>query len=111
MSDPQQIEKDLKDYLEKEPNLRREDRFNFLKAIFDKHFEIHKMEHVINAGDLFEMLSSAKGGYANHRAPMFISRKRIESSESVHVSVIESFITYLNKNKLLRKFIKFDYTE
>lgn len=111
MSDPQQIERDLKEYLEKEPNLRREDRFKYLKAIFDKHFEIHSMDHVVNAGDLFEMLHSAKSGYANHKAPMFISRKRIEANEVGHVSVIESFITYLNKNKLLRKLVKFDYTE
>lgn len=111
MSDPQEIERDLKEYLEKEPNLRRADRYIYLKAIFDKHFSIHSMEHVVTSADFFEFMSVAKGGFSTQRMPVRISRKQLDASEAANISVIEAFISYLNRNKLLRKLVKFDYTE
>jgi len=111
MGDPEQIERDIREYLEKEPNLRREDRIKYLKALFNKHLEIDKLEHVINYGDLFEIISHAKNVQTNARLPMKITRKPIDSSEVPNISLFESFISYLNKMHLLKKLVKFDYTE
>lgn len=111
MSDPQQLEQELRDYLEKEPNLRRGDRLGYLRAIFYKHFEINKMEHLVNSQDLFGIISNAKGSYNKLRLPLRISRIQIDSSELIHIGMIESFISYLNKMNLLKKLVKFDYTD
>ena len=111
MSDPQQLDRELREYLEKEPNLRREDRLIYLKAIMNKHFEFNKLEHVINGNDLFHIISTAKNNYTQRALPVRISRKQVDSGEATHVSVLESFISYLNKSNLLKKLVKFDYTD
>ena len=111
MSDPQQLDRELREYLEKEPNLRREDRLIYLKSIFNKHFEFNKLEHVVNSGDLFEIISNAKNGYTKQRMPVKVTRKQLEPGEVPHVAMIESFISYLNNMNLLKKLVKFDYTE
>lgn len=111
MSEPQQIEKDLREYLEKEPNLRREDRLAYLTTIFNKHLDINKLEHVVNFKDLFSIISFAKTRMGNMKLPIRISNKQLETSEATHVATIDSFISYLNKNSLLKKFVKFDHTD
>lgn len=111
MSDPQQIEKDLREYLEKEPNLRKEDRLAYLKTIFHKHLEINKLEHIVNSRDLFQIVGYAKTFLTNVKLPMRISKKQLETTEATHVAMIESFIAYLNKNNLLKKLVKFDFTD
>lgn len=111
MSDPQQLDRELREYLEKEPNLRREDRLIFLRTIINKHLEFNKLEHLVNSGDLHDILSGAKSNYTNKRLPVRITRKQLDSSEATHISVLESFISYLNKMNLLKKLVKFDYTE
>jgi hypothetical protein len=111
MSDPQQLDRELREYLEKEPNLRREDRLIYLKAMMNKHFEFNKLEHMVNSNDLFEIMSGAKSNYSKRALPIRISRKQVESGEATHISVLESFISYLNRANLLKKLVKFDYTD
>lgn len=111
MSDPDQIEKDLKDYLNKEQNLRKEDRYEFLKAIFDKHFSINKLEHRMHYYDIQETIHYAKKCYVDQKVPMFISGKKIDAHELPNIALFESLISYLNSNHLLKKLVKFDYTE
>lgn len=111
MSDPDQIAQDLRDYLEKEPNLRREDRFLYLKTIFDKHFFLSRLEHTITRIDFLNIISAASSFYAKQKMPMYISRKQMDNIETTHVAMIESFISYLNRMNLLKKEVKFEYLE
>lgn len=111
MSDPQLLERDIREYLEKEPNLRREDRLNYLRAMMNKHFEFTKLEHIVNSGDLFDVMSRAKNDFANRRMPVRVSRKQVDSGDVTNISIIESFIGYLNRMNLLKKSIKIDYTD
>jgi hypothetical protein len=111
MSDPQQLDREIREYLEKEPNLRREDRLAYLKAMMNKHFEFNKLEHMINSHDLFDIMSGAKQHYSQKRMPVRVSRKQVEAGEATSVSILESFISYLNKMHLLKKSVKIDYTD
>lgn len=111
MSDPQQIEKDLREYLAQEPNLRNADKLRYLQAIFEKYLEISKLEHVVNKGDLYEITSMAKNRFSNQKLPMFITRKAVEPEEFRNIAVMEAFINYLNGRHLLKRLIKFDYTD
>jgi PhoPQ-activated pathogenicity-related protein len=111
MSDPQQIEKDLREYLEKEPNLSRQDRIVYLQTIFHKHLEINKLEHLITKQDLFLIFSEASTHYTKMKTPVFVSKKALDPHESVHMAIMESFLSYLGRTKLLRKLVKFDYRE
>lgn len=111
MSDLQQLERELQEYLNKEPNLRRGDRLEYLRTIFSKHLEINKLEHVINSADLYNIISGAKSSYNKAKLPMRITNRQVDTSELPHVALIESFIGYLTNMHLVKKFIKFDYTD
>ncbi|HXN74971.1 MAG TPA: hypothetical protein VN855_00580 [Candidatus Acidoferrum sp.] len=111
MSDPEQIEKDLREYLNKEPNLSRADRLTYLQTIFHKHLEINKLEHLITYKDLFIIFSEAKTQYIKLKTPVRISKKALEPSEAVHIAAFEAFLLYLGRTKLLRKIVKFDFKE
>lgn len=111
MSNPEQLDRELREYLEKEPNLRREDRLIYLRTIINKHLEFGKLEHLVNSGDLHDIMSGAKNNYTNKRLPVRITRKQLDSTEATHISVLESFISYLNRNNLIKKLVKFDYTD
>lgn len=111
MSDPQQIERDLLDYLEKEPNLRRVDRLAYLRTIFNKHLEVNQLEHVVTSQDLMLTISDAKKHLVKSKLPVRIGNKQLDYAEAIHVAVLEAFILYLGRMKLVRKIIKFDYKE
>lgn len=111
MSTPEQLDRELIEYLEKEPNLRRDERLMFLRSIINKHLEFSKLEHVINNSDLFNIVSESKVQYSKFRLPMKISRRQVDSSDLPHVAIIESVLSYLNRNHLLKKLVKFEITE
>lgn len=111
MSDPQQIEKDIREYLEKEPNLRREDRLTYLTTIFNKHLDMNRLEHVVNYRDFLGIISFAKTLMGSMKMPVRITNKQLDPNEATHVALIDSFVSYLNRNNLSKKSIKFDHTD
>lgn len=111
MANPQQIERDLREYLEKADNLRNEDRFKYLKTIFEKHFGTEKLDHMIIRHDLFQIISTAKSVFSNMKPNPDLSGKPVDKCDIPNMAVIEAFISYLNKNNLLNKGVKFDFTD
>jgi len=111
MANMETIEQELRQYLEDSDNLSRQDRYTYLKAIFDKHFAMEKMEHQLTMGDFYEIISVAKSNFVNIVVPAKISKRDVYASDVPHVAMIESIIMYLNKNKLLRRLVRIDYTQ
>jgi hypothetical protein len=110
MADPNAIERDLREYLECESNLRRDDRIIYLMGIVNKHLEVDKLDYMINYYDFSSIIDGAKAAYPSKTMPIRISNRTAEGVEANYVLMIESFIGYLNKNKLLRRLVKFNYT-
>lgn len=110
MANPDQIEQELREYLNIERNLRVEDRLQYLMAIMNKHFAIDKIEHMMTHHDLNDMVNYAKGQWARTTMPMEISKKEVYHNDVNYVLIIEAFIGYLNKNNLLKRLVKFDYS-
>lgn len=104
------IEAELRRYLEDAPNLSRDDRFIHLMAIFKKHFEMEKTEHLLTMGDFHEIVSYAKSSYARTTMPIKITKREVYTSEVNLVLMIEAIIAYMNKSKVLNKVVKIDYT-
>ena len=109
MADAKQIEQELRDFLEREDNMRKSDRLAGLMAIVNKHFELDKIDHMVNKYDLDSIISYAKSSYAKTTMPMHVSHKEVHSTEMNYVLIMEAFIGYLNRNKLLKRLVKFDY--
>lgn len=111
MADPKSIERELREYLEKEPNLRRGDRLTYLMGIINKHMGMDKLDHMVTKNDLFHIISDAKQEYTHQRINPEISGRPVDKSELTTVAVIEAFVSYLNRNALLKKLVKMDYTD
>ena len=109
MANPDQIEQELRAYLDEEGNLSKQDRIIHLKAIFDKHFGMDKADYLINGSDVKDIIYKAKITYADQALPIFITKNEIFPSEVAHVLIMESLINYLNKVKLLKRLVRFDY--
>lgn len=108
MSNSEQLDRELREYLEKEPNLARNERLLFLRSIFNKHLEFNKLEHVITSNDFFNLINNSKVEYAKLKLPVKISKRQVDSSEAPHVAMMNSVLSYLNQNDLLRRLVRFD---
>lgn len=111
MSNKEAIDRALREYLTKADNLRGEDKLNYLKGIFDKYLALEKVDHLVTNNDLFLIISDAKSEFGKIPANPMVSNKPLVKSEFVAISVIEAFITYLNRNDLLRRMPMVDYTD
>jgi hypothetical protein len=109
MANPEQIEQELREYLALEKNLRLEDRLKYLMAIVNKHFATDKIDHLVNYSELNDIIGYAKSSWVQTTLPMEISRREVHSNDVNYVLVMEAFISYLNRNKLLKKLVKFDH--
>lgn len=111
MAKPEDIEMELRAYLEDEIHLKKSDKLEHLMSIFNKHFALDKMEYILNDRDLEGIVSHAKATYPGITLPMKISRKEVYSAYVNYVLVIEAFVLFLNGNKLLKRLVKFDYSK
>lgn len=110
MSNKDLVERDLREYLAQADNMRNEDKMNYLRALFDKHFIFRKVGHLMGRSDLFMILSDAKSKFTKQQVRPNISGKPVDNCDLTNLSVIEAFIMYLSRNGLLNKHVEFDYT-
>jgi len=110
MSNKEEVEREILEYLEKADNLHYNDRLRYLKALFDKHFLFTKLDHVMTYHNFHDIVSDAKSRYVNLITPMQISGRNIAGSDLAHVALIEAVIMSLNGAGLLKKLVILDYT-
>ena len=110
MANPDQIEQELREYLSIEDNLRKEDRLQYLMTIVNKHFGIDKVDHTIISYDFDQLVNYAKGQWARTTMPIELSKREVHGNDVNYILIIEAFIGYLNKHKLLKRLVKFDYS-
>lgn len=108
MANADQIEQELREYMQIEANLSQDDKLVYLKSIINKHFSIDNMSHIVNNRDMQDMISVAKRSFADTSLPIRLSGVDMEPGHVSHILILEAFISYLNRNKLLNRFIKFD---
>lgn len=110
MANMQTIEQELREYIENAYNMNRDDKFFYLKAIFDKHFAMEKKEHLLTMADFNLIVSDAKSNYVQLALPASISNKEVYPNDAPHIAMINSIISHLNKFDVLKRFVKIDIT-
>jgi hypothetical protein len=65
---------------------------------------------LIGPKDLFHMVSVAKSEYGHLPADLHLSNKRVEQNDFKHISLASAVIMWLNSKNLLKKAVKFDFT-
>lgn len=93
-----------------EENLRDLEMCDSLLKKFDLASEPQK-EILITVKDLFLIISSAKTEYRNVPLDAHISHKKVDECDFKHISFANAVILWLNGNRLLKKLVKFDYTD
>lgn len=111
MADPQEVEREIREYLNKESNMRDSDKLDYLMTIMNKHFGLDKIDHIVNYYDFDHTVNGAKSVYASTSMPMNISGRELTPQQTNYVLVLEAFVGYLNRNKLLKKLVKFEHKE
>lgn len=107
MSNKEQVFREISDYLEKADNLTDNDKRKYLMALFEKHFEFEKLDHLLNYHDFHDIISNAKANYNNVK--LELSGRQLYPSEVPQVAIIEAVAMHLNGKGLLRKLVKIDY--
>jgi hypothetical protein len=111
MSDKDQVDREIREYLQKESNLTSDDKLKYLRALFEKHFEFQKLDHLLNYHDFHDIISYAKTKYLHIKTPALISNRHLYPSEVAHAAMIESILSHLNSKGLLKKVVKIHYTD
>ena len=70
-----------------------------------------KPDFLISAKDLFYLVSLAKNEYHHLRADLYISNKRVEENDFKHIALASALIMWLNGHRLLKRLVKFDFTD
>jgi hypothetical protein len=109
MSGKEQIEFDIGQYLAQESNLTENDKRQYLRSMFEKHFSFRKLDYLLNYNDIHTIIDSAKSRY--NTIKQMVSGRRLYPTEVSHTAMIEAVVAHLNSKGLCIKFIKIDYKE
>jgi hypothetical protein len=66
---------------------------------------------LIQAKDFLNLIAMARKEFLRLNGDLHISNKKVEQKDLVHISVANSLIVWLNGKNLLKKLVKFDYTD
>ena len=66
---------------------------------------------LITSKDFFDLMSLTKLEYHRLHADLHISNKKVEESDFKHISLARAVIMWLNGKNLLKRLVKFDYTD
>lgn len=65
--------------------------------------------HVVTLPDFSLMISMASQEYVRRAFPVKLSGREVSTGQEPHLFLLEAFISYLNRNEILKKPVTFDY--
>jgi hypothetical protein len=109
----QQLEVEIKRFLENIENQNHSDRISTLRNMFDKYLHLSTCDHMMDRHDLTSIINSAKSSFASKTMPIHLGEKcqKVRQSDLSNLCIIEATISHLNQNNCLKKLAKFDVRE
>lgn len=109
----EQIEVDIKRFLENIDSQSRNDKTESLRTLLDKYLHLSTCDYMMDYHDLRSIVSNANSKFQNSSLPIHIGNKKqkVRQEDFGNYCVIEATITHLNKNDCLKKLAKFDKRE
>ena len=113
MSLEQNLESDILKFFRDIDTQNDNDRLQTLRLLIDKYIHLTKSEMLMDKHDLEVIISRAKSIIVEKTFPITLgkTKRKVHPEEQVALCVIESTISYLNKNQCLKRLPKFDYRE
>lgn len=108
MSDLEEIEKELEILLKNIDDIKLDDRLPAIMGIIKKKIEWNPEEFLLTYGDFSDIMSNAKNAYPRATIPMYLSKRPIDNTEVVYIMMMEAFIGFLNRKKIIKRLVKID---
>jgi len=89
---------------------KKVDVYRSVYAKIDESFD-DKPDVLITAQDYNRIKDLAVGQFHNLRNDLYLSNKKMEEKDSVHISLANAVIGWLNNKGLLKRLPRFDYTD
>ena len=108
MSELEDIERDILDFLSKVDSLKHSDRKELLTLIFKKHILTNKSDVMLSYDDFQMVVSNAKTLYTQIAFPVKLTDERgntkdVTGNEIANFCVAESMISLLNRKEALKR--------
>jgi hypothetical protein len=106
----EQLEVDIKRFLENIENQNENDKLQTLRNLFDKYLHLNTSDYLMDHSDLFSIISSSKKKFSEENVPVKLgSNKRVVNQQDLpNLFIIEATIGHLKKKDCLKKMAKFD---
>lgn len=106
----EQLEVDILRFLENIETQNFSDKVQTLRHLFDKHLHLNKAEHLMDAHDLFTIISNAKNLFATQKVPirLGVTKRQVGVADISSLCLVEATVAHLNKKDCLKKMVKFD---
>lgn len=106
----EQLEVDIKRFLENIENQNENDKLQTLRNLFDKYLHLSTSDYLMDHSDLFSIISSAKKKFSEENVPIKIgsSKRTVSQQDLPNFFVIEATVGHLNRKGCLKKLAKFD---
>ena len=109
----EQVDTDIRRFMDNIENQNHSDRIETLKNMFDKYLHLNTCDYLMDYYDLNIIIGSAKGKYSRDTMPVYLGEKKrkVGQHELGNMAIVEATITHLNRNGCLKKIPKFDKRE
>lgn len=109
----EQLDVEIKRFLENIENQSNRDRLETLNNMFEKYLHLNTCDYMMDRFDLMEIIGSAKSNFSTTTFPIFLGHKKhkVDPNDHANLCIIEATIGHLNKNGCLKKMAKFDKRE
>lgn len=108
MSDLEEMEKELEILLKRIGDIKESDRLSAIMNIIKKKIEWNPEEFLLTYGDFSDIMSNAKNSYPKATIPMYISKRLVDNTEVSYIMMMEAFVSFLNRKKIIKRLIKID---
>ena len=111
MSLEDQMRTDVLRFFENIESQDHNDKVKTLINLLDKYSHLSKSNFNMDYSSLHQITSSAKSMMANKLFPTYlgVSKIKIQEEHQSVLCIVESTISFLNKNDCLKRLPKFDY--
>lgn len=103
----EEMERDIKDYLDKIDNMNENDKRDALRLLFVKHLHLENSEFLLGKYEFNCIISNAKTNFVNQSTHVTVEGKDIQQEHKRIICIAQAVIGELRKLKVLHKVVKF----
>lgn len=106
-----ELDYEIKEYLEKIDNMSYNDKLDALRNLFIKHLQLENSEFILNKYNLNSIESSSKREFTEMPTKLILKGTLVSPEKRKILAIIQATIGELRHIKTLRKVVKFKFDD